>query len=105
MDTDLDGTGGLSSLSLRLTGERTDQLRGSTLTAHVPPSWTGKILQVPAPGEFGVLIQASALLSAFLAADKMDTRGMIITSIRDRYGQEMDLLVRRLILISVAPPT
>ena len=102
---DLDGTGGLSSLSLRLTGERGDQLRASTLTAHVPPSWTGKILQVPAPGEFGVLIQASALLSAFLAADKMDTRGMSITSIRDRYGQEMDLLVRRLILISVAPPT
>lgn len=102
---DLDGTGGLSSLALRLSGERHDELKGSSLTAHVPPSWTRRILQDQAPGETGVPIQASALLSAFMAADKMDTGGMSITIIRDRYKEELDRLVRRLILISMAPPT
>jgi hypothetical protein len=102
---DLDGTGGLSSLALRLSGERRGEIRGSSLTARVPPSWARKILQEPNPGETGVLIQASALLSAFMAADKMDTGGMSITGIRDRYQGEIDKLVRRLILIAVGPPT
>jgi hypothetical protein len=101
---DLDSTGGLSSLALRLEGGRDDEVRGSNLTARVPPSWTKKILQEPNPGEIGVLIQASALLSAFLAADKMST-GMSIIRIRDRYEEQMDKLVSRLILISVGPPT
>jgi hypothetical protein len=101
---DLDGTGGLSSLALRLSGERRDAIRGSSLSAHVPPSWTRKILTDPPSDDTGVLIQASALLSAFLAAGKMDT-GASITSIRERYKEEMDKLVRRLILVSVGPPT
>jgi hypothetical protein len=102
---DLDGTGGLSSLSLRLSAERREKIKDSSLTAHVPPSWTRKILQDPPADEVGVLIQASALLAAFLATDKMDTGGTSVESIRDRYSEEMTLLVRRLILISVAPPT
>ena len=48
--------------------------------------------------------QASALLSEFMAARKMEMRD-ITASIRDRYSKEMELLVRRLILISVAPLT
>ena len=98
---DLNGTGGLSSLALRLAAERRGNVRGSVLTASVPPSWTGKILTDFPADEVGVLIQASALLSEFMAADKMDMADII----RGRYGNEMELLVRRLILISVAPPT
>lgn len=100
---DVDGTGGLCSLALRLSTERRGQ--GTTsVTAHIPPSWTGIVLKDPPADDAGVLIQASALLSAFMAADKMDT-GRSVTSIRDRYADEMELLVHRLILISVAPPT
>jgi len=95
---DLDGTGGLSSLALRLSGEGRAELKGS-MTANIPPSWTKKLLQDPPGGDVGVLIQASALLSAFISADKWVAR------IRDRYSNELDLLVKRLILISAEPPT
>jgi hypothetical protein len=61
---DLEDTGGLSSLALRLSTERRDQITVRSLTAHVPPGWTGEILKDPAHDEIGVLIQASALLSA-----------------------------------------
>src|ERR1022692_3276685 len=67
---DLEDTGGLCSLALRLSTTRQDSIRGS-LTAHVPPSWTRKILNIASPDDLGVLMQASALLSAFQAADKM----------------------------------
>jgi hypothetical protein len=49
-------------------------------------------------------MQASALLSEFMAAGKMGSADIIAT-IRERHRQELELLVRRLILISVAPPT
>src|ERR1700733_5873702 len=98
----MDGTGGLSSLELRLSAKRRDKLKVSSLTAHVPPSWTRKILTDPAAGEIGVLTQASALLSEFMATGRMDAAD---TTILDRYSGELDLLTRRLILISVAPPT
>jgi hypothetical protein len=101
---DLDGTGGLSSLALRLSSERRDTVKNSRLAARVPPSWTRKILSDQPSGEIGVLLQASALLSEFMAADKMNRPG-IVASIRDRYSDDLELLVRRLILISVAPPT
>ena len=52
-----------------------------------------------------MLIQASALLSALMAADKIDRAGKSVTSPRDRYTKEMEPLVRRLTLVSVAPPT
>jgi len=104
LNPDLDGVGSLSSLSLRLSAERRDTIRGSSLAARVPPSWTRKILADSPADEIGVLMQASALLSQFMAAGKMEMRD-ITASVRDRHRTEMDLLVRRLILVSVAPPT
>jgi hypothetical protein len=100
---ELDGTGGLSSLALRLSAKRRERIEES-LAARVPASWTRKILADQDADEIGVLMQASALLSEFMAVERMHAPG-IITSIRDRYSKEMELLVRRLILISVAPPT
>jgi hypothetical protein len=99
---DLEGTS-LSSLALRLSGEGRAELKGS-MTAHVPPSWTRQILQDPPAGDVGVLIQASALLSAFISADKLDAADSV-ARVRDRYLQELDGLVRRLIHISAEPPT
>lgn len=101
---ELEDTGGLCSLALRLTHGRHDSIKGS-LTAHVPPSWTRKILNNPAPDDLGVLVQASALLSAFQAASKMHTDSRSVTAIYDRYQAAIPLLVRRLVLISVGPPT
>ena len=101
---DMEGTGGLCSLGLRLSTDRPGE-GTSSLAAHIPPSWTGKILRDPPASEVEVLVQASALLAAFMAADKMDTAGRSISSVRDRYRDEIELLVQRLILISVAPPT
>lgn len=113
LDPDLDGRGGLSSLAMRLSADGRARARSDTLVAHIPPSWARTVLRDPAPDEIRVLIQASALLSAFMAADKMDgagkgirrsgTRG--VQSIMDRFGTELEALVRRLILISVAPPS
>lgn len=102
---DLDRTGSLSSLALRLSAERSDKIKRS-LTAPVPPSWTRKILRDPVTDETGVLIQASTLLSAFETADKMSTSGRdIIVSIRDRYSDEIQILTRRLLAIAMGPPT
>jgi len=102
---DLDGTGGLSSLALLLSMERRERIEVSSLTAHVPPSWTSKIIQDPPPDEIGVLLQASALLSAFLATDQMQTAGQSTDAVLQHYSPEMKLLVRRLLTISGAPPT
>jgi len=104
LNPDLDGVGSLSSLALRLSAERRDTIRGSSLAARVPPSWTRKILADSPADEIGVLLQASALLSQFMAAGKLEMRD-IIASVRDRHRQDLELLVRRLILVSVAPPT
>ena len=101
---DLEHTGGLCSLDLRLAAEARDAIRGS-MFAHVPPSWSRAILKETSPSEPEVLIQASALLSAFQAAHKLDGTGnRSVTDLLNRYPQELDLLVRRLILISLAPP-
>jgi hypothetical protein len=100
---DLDGSGGLSSLALRLSGEGDAELKRS-MTARVPPSWTEKLLQDPPGGDAGVLIQASALLSAFIWADESGAAGSV-ARIRDRYSKELGPLVKRLILISAEPPT
>jgi hypothetical protein len=84
---DLDGTGGLCSLALRLSAESRREMKGSSLTARVPPSWTAEILGGQPADELGVLIQASALLSEFIAADKIKTSAPL-ASIRDRYSRE-----------------
>lgn len=104
LDPSVDGTGGLCSLALRLSAEHRGEMKGSSLTARIPPSWTMKTVTDVPDDEVGVLIQASALLSEFITVDKLDMPSLI-TDIRERYRNEMDLLVRRLILISVAPPT
>jgi len=101
---DVDRTGGLCSLALRLFADHRG-LGTRSLTAHIPPSWTAKILKDPPASDVEVLIQASALLAAFVAADKMDSTGQSLGRIRDRYRDDLDHLVNRLILISVAPPT
>jgi hypothetical protein len=104
LDPSVDGTGGLCSLALRLSAEQRREMKGSSLTARIPPSWTMKTVTDVPDDEVGVLIQASALLSEFITVHKLDMPSAI-TDIRDRYRNEMDLLVRRLILISVGPPT
>ena len=98
---DLDASGRLSSLALRLSEERRERITDSGLAARIPPSWSRTLLTDSPADEVGVLMQASALLSEFMAAERMGT----VTSIRDRHGKELELLVKRLILISVAPPT
>jgi hypothetical protein len=103
LNPDLDDPGTLSSLALRLSTGRPGSIEGSPLAARVPPSWTSKIIADQPGDEIGVLLQASALLSEFIAADKVGTANTI--TIRKRYSEELKLLVRRLILISVAPPT
>jgi len=102
---DLDGTGGLSSLALRLSTEQRDRFEASHLTAHVPPSWTSQLLQDRPANEMEVLIQASALLSAFMATDKMDTGGASLASVVQHYRADLELLVRRLVAVSGAPPS
>jgi len=99
----VDGIGGLSSLIVRLGPDSGEELTDH-LTATVPPHWTGRILRDPASSELDVLVQASALLSAFLAADRIDS-GRSVANIRERYSAETRDLVRRLILISAGPPT
>jgi hypothetical protein len=103
LDPNLQGAGGLSSLALRLSAERRDKINSSHLAVRVPPSWTTRILAEPPADEIGVLLQASGLLSEFMAAGQM---GLFeVESIRDRHEKELELLVRRLILIGVSPPT
>ena len=104
LNPDLDDTGSLSSLALRLSGERRDKIEGKSLAARIPPSWTRKILADTPADEIAVLMQASALLSEFMAAGKMASPD-IVADIRARYSAEMEMLMRRLILISVVPPT
>jgi hypothetical protein len=103
LDPHLGSTGGLSSLALRLSAERQDKINSRRLAARVPSRWTTKVLANPPANEISVLLQASAVLSEFMAAGKMDSPA-VITSIRNRYEKDLELLVRRLILVSVAPP-
>ena len=73
--------GGLSSLALRL---RAGQYGGAGEGSAAKPrkaSWKpgshragpGQFSRIRQPGEIGVLMQASALVSEFMAADKMDS--------------------------------
>src|SRR5215472_9569212 len=96
--------GGLCSQALRLSAEG----RGhdtSNLTAHIPPSWARSVLAGQPATEVDVLIQASALLARLMAGDKMEKAGRSVPSPRHRYAEEMEPLVQRLTLVSVAPPT
>src|SRR5579863_6046170 len=101
---DAEGIGGLCSLAMRLSAERKHHVPHS-LTAHIPPGWAREVLKERHGGETGVLLQASALMSVLAAAEKMEMAGKSVASPRDRYDEEMKLLVDRLTLISVGPPT
>jgi hypothetical protein len=102
---DLEHTGGLASLDLRVTREARG-VRAGAMFAHIPPSWSRAILKEASPSEPEVLVQASALLSACQTAQTADSAGnRSVTDLLDRYHDELDLLVRRLALISLAPPT
>ena len=102
---DLDGRGGLSSLALRLDPDRgRTRVEEPILAARVPPGWTSRILKDRPVSEVGVLMQASALLSELMSADRMKAASFP-AGICDRYQAEIELLVKRLIFISVAPPT
>jgi hypothetical protein len=97
-------TGGLSSLAICLRG-LTDR---ESLSDRVPASWAQEILQDPADDEVGVLTQASALLSAFLAAeeiDKVEPRSRAVRAVRGRYSTEIAHVVEQLIILGYAPPT
>lgn len=105
--TNLENTGGLASLFLRLSMEQPEKINATNLIAHVPPSWTSRLLQDPPADEIGALTQASAVLSAFQATSNMDTKGRHQSedSVRDRYKEDLPRLVRRLVAVSGAPPT
>jgi hypothetical protein len=104
LSPDLNDTGTLSSLALRLSmGSPGAISRSGSLVARIPPSWTSKILSDQPGDEIGVLLQASALLSEFIPVARMGTANTSI--IQERYGEELNLLVSRLILTSIAPPT
>ena len=97
-------TGGLSSLAICLRGLRDRE----SLSDRVPASWTQEILQRPADDEVGVLTQASALLSAFLAADEIEKashKPRAVRAVRDRYSKEITHVVEQLIVLGYAPPT
>lgn len=89
----------LSSLCSRLSTDK----HSSVGLATAPPSWTNGLLRERPAGESGVLAQASTLLSALTAAERVDARS--VAALRTRYATWIDLLVRRLILMSVGPPS
>jgi len=101
---DRNSAGSLWSLALRLSASRRGDSALTRLTARVPSTWNRGILRHPPVGEAGVLLQASALLSEFVAADRLGAAGTR-AGVHDRYRAETELLVRRLIQISAAPPT
>jgi hypothetical protein len=96
-------TGGLSSLAVRLR-RQTDR---ASLTTHIPPGWTSDVLKAPSESEIGVLTQASALMSMFLAAESVDRRGSrrAVEAVHERYAAKLEQVVRQLILVGMAPPT
>jgi hypothetical protein len=97
-------TGGLSSLAIRLRGLRDRE----GLSDRVPASWTREILQRPASDEVGVLTQASALLSAFLAAeelDRVDHKSTAVRAVHERHSSEITHVVDQLIMLGCSAPT
>lgn len=95
--------GSLSSLAITLRGYRNRE----SLSDRVPASWAREILQTPAENEVGVLTQASALLSAFLAADRLEqaTHSKLVLDMHNRYHDEIKRVVDQLIILGFAPPT
>ena len=109
---ELDRAGRLSSLAVRLSADqRADsdenhiaRLRETALALHVPASWTRRMYGSHSATEIGVLADASGVLSEFVTAGRMG-QPVVIGVLRDRHGRELNELARRLILLSVGPPT
>jgi hypothetical protein len=112
---ELDRAGRLSSLAVRLSadsrpGRRENQvpslreLKEAALAAHVPPSWTRRMPGSEPATEIGVLMHASGVLSEFVTAGRVG-QPAAASGLRGRYGAELNQLARRLILLSVGPPT
>jgi len=101
----LDHLGGLASFGARLRGLN-DR---NSLSVMIPPSWNRDILRTSTDDEPYVLIQASSLLSIFLATDKAAPddmgRSRLRQLIRRGYEEEIKQVVHGLILIGGAPPT
>jgi hypothetical protein len=96
--------GSLSSLAVLLRGLSDRE----SLAGRVPPIWTPEIWQRSADTESEVLIQASALICRFLAAeavDKADRTSRAVNAVHERYYDEILRVVQQLILIGEAPPT
>src|SRR5690348_10353099 len=104
---ELDRAGRLSSLAVRLSADqRADngeshaaRFRETVLPLHVPPSWTRRMLTSHPATETGVLMDASGVLSEFVAAGRMGQPGAI-GGLRRRHATDLDGLTRRLILLS-----
>jgi hypothetical protein len=109
---ELDRAGRLSSLAVRLSADqRADngeshaaRFRETVLPLRVPPSWTRRMLASHPATETGVLMDASGVLSEFVAAGRMGQPGAI-GGLRRRHATDLDGLTRRLILLSSGPPT
>jgi hypothetical protein len=109
---ELDRAGRLSSLAVRLSADqRADngeshaaRFRETVLPLHVPPGWTRRMLASHPATETGVLMDASGVLSEFVAAGRIGQPGAI-GGLRRRHATDLDGLTRRLILLSSGPPT
>jgi hypothetical protein len=96
-----ESTGGLASLAVRLSGK---QRNPAILFADVPPAWGHQMLQGSADTETAVLTHASALLSDFRVASKLDKqRG--VEDVSKEHSVRLKELVLQLIRIAVGPPT
>jgi hypothetical protein len=96
--------GSLSSLAVCLRGYRDRE----SLSDRVPASWAKEILETPATDEVGVLTQASALLSAFLAAERLhkaDSRSRAVMNVQERFHDAIERVVEQLLILGYAPPT
>jgi hypothetical protein len=96
--------GSLSSLAVCLRGYRDRE----SLSDRVPASWAKEILETPATDEVGVLTQASALLSAFLAAERLhkaDSRSRAVMNVQERFHGAIERVVEQLLILGYAPPT
>jgi hypothetical protein len=94
-------TGGLVGLAARLKGREGPD--SGSVSASIPPTWTAELLREPHfhGGSVGVLMQASALLSTFLAAGGEAAK----REVRVRYRDDLQRVVNQLILFGAGPPT
>ena len=101
LSPDLEATGCLTQLALRLASRPRGINKAPSLIANIPSSWARQILEDIPMGDSGILVQASALLSELTGA--ANSHVAEVSALRERYRVELELLIRQLILISVSP--